>query len=101
MEIIEIIEIKKILKERKITYAQLSDMSGVPIQTIQKVFSGNTKHPRIDTLNAIKKALNIQEPFNNIPPEVTQLFYAISQLTDKECEEVSKFIDFVVSKREK
>lgn len=65
----EIYKLKEILKKRKITYAKLSEMSGVPIQTIQKIFSGNTTAPRIDTLDKIEKALDIkQEIFTfNIP----------------------------------
>ncbi len=58
----EINEIKKILKTRQITYEKLSSISGVPIQTIQKVFAGITKHPRIDTMQAIEKALGINQP---------------------------------------
>ncbi len=56
--------IKKHLKANKITYAELSEMSGVPIQTIQKVFSGNTKHPRIDTIQSIEKALGLDKSFS-------------------------------------
>lgn len=55
----EICKLKEILKKRKITYAKLSELSGVPIQTIQKIFSGNTTAPRIDTIEAICKALKL------------------------------------------
>lgn len=57
----EIIDIKKVLKERKITYLQLSELSDIPIQTIQKIFSGNTKSPRVDTLRKIERALGLDE----------------------------------------
>lgn len=53
--------IKNYLKEHKITYANLAGMSGVPIQTIQKVFSGTTKNPRIDTVHALEKALGLDK----------------------------------------
>lgn len=39
------------------TMAQLSEYSGVPLGTIQKIFSGETKSPRYDTLQALEKAL--------------------------------------------
>lgn len=52
-------EIKSYLKKNKITYGELAEMSGVPIQTIQKIFCGITPNPRIDTMQAIEKALNI------------------------------------------
>ena len=57
----EIYDIKNILKERKITYSDLSSLSGIPIQTIQKIFSGNTKSPRIDTVKKIEIALGLDE----------------------------------------
>lgn len=57
----EVFEIKKYLKEHKISYAELSEKSGVPIQTISKIFAGITPNPRIDTMQAIEKALNLKE----------------------------------------
>ena len=51
--------IKTILKERKITYIKLSELSGISINTIKSVLCGKTKNPTIETVNAIKKALGI------------------------------------------
>ena len=51
--------LKKILKERKITYDELSKLSGISIYTIKSIFCGRSKNPTIDTVNAIKKALGI------------------------------------------
>lgn len=39
------------------SYAQLSELSGVPLGTIQKIFCGETKSPRYATLQALEKAL--------------------------------------------
>lgn len=59
----EVSEIKRYMKENKITYAELSEKSGVPIQTLSKIFAGITPTPRIDTMQAIEKALGLnQEP---------------------------------------
>lgn len=55
-------ELKEILKKRKITYAELSKMSGVPINTIQNFMSNRTSSPRIDTMQAIEKALGFTSP---------------------------------------
>ncbi len=55
----EIAEIKNYMKQNKITYAELSEKSGVPIQTLSKIFAGITPNPRIDTVEAIEKALGI------------------------------------------
>lgn len=49
------------LKQRKeelgMTTAALSKLSGVPIGTINKIFTGETKSPRLDTLTALEKVL--------------------------------------------
>ena len=50
-------EMKKIKKERGYSLAQLSEYSGVPLGTLQKIFSGETECPRYATRQAIEKAL--------------------------------------------
>lgn len=57
----EVAKIKKILKERKITYAELSKMSGVAHGTLNDIFRGKTPTPRLDTMQAIKKALGLSD----------------------------------------
>ena len=49
-------EMKRMKQERGYTLAQLADYSGVPLGTIQKIFSGETEHPRYATLKALEKA---------------------------------------------
>ena len=51
--------IKEELKRRKMTYKELSKVSGVPIDTLNNFFRGKTKNPRLDTVQAIEKALGI------------------------------------------
>uniref|UniRef100_UPI0040578630 Uma2 family endonuclease n=1 Tax=Acetatifactor sp. TaxID=1872090 RepID=UPI0040578630 len=50
-------EMKRIKQERGFTMAQLSDYSGVPLGTLQKIFSGETEHPRYATRQALEQAL--------------------------------------------
>ena len=57
--------LKKILKERKISYAELSGLSGISINTIKSVFCGKTKNPTIETVNAIKRALGLDTEDND------------------------------------
>lgn len=52
-----IYEMKQRKKELGYTNQQLADLSGVPLGTIQKVFSGNTKSPRRETILALQKVL--------------------------------------------
>ena len=93
-------EIKDYMKANKIGYATLSEKSGVPIGTLKSIFSFRTPTPRIDTMQAIERALGLTSDAT-LPKEVLSLIELISTLTDEECEEVSRFIDYVISKRNK
>ena len=57
----EIKEIKQYLKAKKITYEELSARSSIPIGTLKSIFSGRTTNPRIDTIQAIERALGLTE----------------------------------------
>ena len=53
------------MKERKrelgYTYEQIAELSGVPLGTVQKVFSGATASPRYDTLRALEQVFQKKE----------------------------------------
>ena len=51
-------EMKKKREERSYSYSMLSNFAGIPIPTIQKIFHGDTKSPRYDTLLALERAFN-------------------------------------------
>lgn len=50
-------EMKQKKLEKGYSYSQLSELSGVPLGTIQKIFSGETEHPRYYTLQALERVL--------------------------------------------
>lgn len=50
---------KQHLKQIGMTYEQLSEKSGIPLNTLKNIFRGKTEHPRIDTVQAIERALGI------------------------------------------
>lgn len=58
-------EMKKRKKELGYTNAMVAELSGVPLGTVQKVFSGATANPRCDTMEALemvlKKPLSYEE----------------------------------------
>ena len=56
--------LKRILKDRKITYAELSALSGISIYTIKSIFCGRSKNPTIETVTAIKRALGLDTDDN-------------------------------------
>ena len=57
----DIARLKQAKKELKITYEQLSQRSGIPLSTIYDIFRGVTSSPRIDTVQAIERALGLSE----------------------------------------
>ena len=54
-------EMNRIKDSRGYSFTQLSDYTGVPVVTLQRIFSGNTKNPRKATLDAIEKVLRGDE----------------------------------------
>lgn len=59
----DINRIKTYMKENKITYEKLSELSKIPLNTLKNIFRGKTSNPRIDTVEAIERALNIEKGF--------------------------------------
>lgn len=53
----------KTRKEQKITLDILSEKSGIALSTIKEIFRGKTLTPRIDTVQAIERALGLAPTF--------------------------------------
>ncbi len=53
--------LKAYAKSADITYETISEKSGIPVSTLKKIFSGKTSNPRLDTVQAIERALGINE----------------------------------------
>jgi Uma2 family endonuclease len=54
-------EMNRIKEVRGYSFKKLSEYTGVPVVTLQKIFSGATAHPRKATLDAIERVLNASE----------------------------------------
>ena len=85
---INIARLKEAKKRMKITYEELSSISGVPISTIYDLFRGVTTDPRAGTLEAIERALGLSDdgyrdtmPFEVTPmeEELVRTFRALSE----------------------
>lgn len=91
---------KKIKKEKKLTLSDISILSNIPKRTVDDIFAGVTKNPRTDTVEAIEKALGLNE---DVLPEISQeereLIELIKQLDEDQTKELSSFVDFLISKR--
>ena len=51
-------ELRELKKKYGYTNQKIAELTGVPLSTVQKVFSGATKHPRYDTLLELTKGLS-------------------------------------------
>lgn len=50
-------DLKTLKKQSGLTNAEIADLSGIPVSTINKIFSGATQNPRYATLLAIEEVL--------------------------------------------
>lgn len=57
----QISEIKEYMKRNKITYEELANKTGLSKSTITKIFAGFSKYPRVDTMEAIERALGLSD----------------------------------------
>ena len=71
-----ITELKKRKEELGYTSEKISELSGVPLSTVQKIFAGITKRPRYDTLLALEKALYMYDSSAAGTLKETQFSYA-------------------------
>ena len=60
-------EMRRLKKERGYTNEFICDRSGVPLGTVQKIFSGETKSPRYDTIQALEKFFTKERGINPGP----------------------------------
>lgn len=80
----DISTLKQRKKELKMTLDELSKKSGIAKRTLEDIFRGATKNPRIDTLQAIERALGLtaQEETQKNPPTVEYLTEGEKALLD-------------------
>ena len=94
-------EVKAYMKAHNITYQELSDRSGIPLNTLKNIFRGKTLHPRTDTWEAILSALGLSNEEPEYTEDEKELFELIGQLTDEEAQEMWHFLEYLISKRQK
>ena len=64
-------EMKQRKKELGYSNAMISALSGVPLGTVQKIFSGATTAPRYETLRALEQIFEHNTPSSPVPPANT------------------------------
>ena len=53
-------KLKSEMKRQKITYPKLSELTGISLSAISKIFSGIATNPRAETIAKIEEALGLQ-----------------------------------------
>jgi transcriptional regulator with XRE-family HTH domain len=92
-------------RERKkhlgLTNQEIANLAELPLRTVEQIMCGKVKHPRLDTVKAIEQALGIKKtpPGNDLPEDVKQLVELVMELSEDEVNELSNFIDYIISKR--
>ena len=113
--IMSVIQLKKIMKQKKIGNKALAEASGIPIGTLNKIIYGETTNPSLDTMKALSIALDCtlddllndnfeqghyidheiadiaQELYDR--PELKTLFSTTRKVSKEDMEVISKLID--------
>lgn len=97
-----LLEIKKYMKQNKITYAELSKRSSIPEGTLKHIFAkADTANPQIYTMQAIERALGLDEKkplADEILEQVAELNIADYQnLTEDEKKKIAKIFNVTVA----
>ena len=101
---------KKVKKEKKMTIADIAAAANLPKGTVQNIFCGYIPNPRIDTIEAIERALGIDKQptatiSNEITPDRLQALgfdlSEISTLSDKDIETIRNTIRVLVENLKK
>lgn len=93
-------KISEYKKKLGMTTEELSEKSGVPVGTLNKILSGATKDPKLETLKSIAKVLGLSlNDFDDNTPNTLAAHLENGEYTAEELEEIRQFAAFVKNKR--
>lgn len=75
---------KKVKKEKKLTISAIAQLANLPKGSVQNIFCGYVPNPRTDTVEAIEKALGLQNEkaplqLSNGEQKLIELFRLVPQ----------------------
>ena len=78
-------------------------LSGVPVGTLNKILSGATKDPKLETLKAIARVLGLTlNDFDDIPHSSTiAAHFDGDEFTEDELDDIRAYAEFVKNRRNK
>lgn len=94
-------KINEYKKKLGITTEELSNLSGVPVGTLNKILSGATKDPKLETLKAIARVLGLTlNDFDDIPYTSTiAAHFDGDDFTEEEMDDIKAYAEFVKNRR--
>ncbi len=103
---------KRLKKEQRLTFDALAEKSNIPKRTLEDIFAGRTTDPRTTTVEAIERALGINEKSSpagqesvKIPDALKPYQYAFFEgmdgLSEESIKDILRYVDFVKSKEDK
>lgn len=100
---------KKIKKEKKLTIEQIAKAANLPKGSVQNIFCGYVPNPRSDTVEAIERALGINEKSSPAEQESVKIpdalkpyqfafFEGMDGLSEESVKDILKYVDYVKAK---
>lgn len=88
----DIKRLKKRKKELHLTFDQLAEKSGIAKNTLYDIFRGITQNPRIDTMQALEQALELNDKIEENQNELTSDEIELLEMYRRIPEENRKFV---------
>ena len=103
-------KVNELKKKKGLTSEQLSNESGVPLGTLNKILNGTTKDPKLETLKALARVLGCKlDDFDDSQPskkefknqlETIAAHFDGDEFTEDDKDDIENFIKYVLSKKE-
>ena len=88
-------KINEYKKKLGLTTEELSKQSGVPIGTLNKILSGATKDPKLETLKSIARVLGLTlNDFDDAPTTLAAHFHG-PEYTEEQLRRIEEFAKFI------
>ncbi len=86
-------------KKLNLTTEELSAKSGVPVGTLNKILSGATKDPKLETLKAIARVLGLtlNDFDDESAPTTIAAHFDGEEFTEEQMDKIKAFADFIKS----
>lgn len=88
-------------KKLNLTTEELSARSGVPVGTLNKILSGATKDPKLETLKSIARVLGLTlNDFDDEQPNTIAAHFDGEEYTEEQIERIKEFAKFIKSQED-